>query len=80
MHEGRPPERWCFILDIRSDGAVPPAVIARRLLKHLLRRWGIKCKGYSEDRRMFELMEDNKRLRKIIDQLTTQKQKGSQPC
>ncbi len=63
MNDGRPPERWCFICDIRADGGVPPHVIARRLLKCLLRRWGIKCKGLSIDRRMFDLTEENKRLK-----------------
>jgi 5-methylcytosine-specific restriction endonuclease McrA len=32
VNDGRPPERWCFILDLRADGALPPQVIARRLL------------------------------------------------
>lgn len=63
MSDGRPAERFCFILDIRAEGAVSPVIIARRLLKHLLRRWGIKCRGYSEDRRLFELAEENKQLR-----------------
>lgn len=58
---GRPPERWIFICDIRADGTVPPAVVARRLLKHLLRRWGIKCRWYSEDRRLFELAAEKRK-------------------
>jgi hypothetical protein len=62
-----PPERWVLVLDM-PHGAVPPAVTMRRLLKHLLRRWKIKCKGFSQDRRMYELEVENERLRKIIDQ------------
>lgn len=68
MRDGRPPERWCFICDIRSDGP-PTAVVARRLLKHMLRTWGVKCRGFSEDRRIYELMEENKQLRKMVNGL-----------
>lgn len=68
MNDGRPPERWVVILDVRDDG-VPPAVTMKRLLKHIWRAWGIRCRGFSEDRQKFELMEENERLKKIIDGL-----------
>lgn len=61
----RPPERWHFILDISHDDA-PPCVTARRVLKHLLRAWRIKCVGYSLDKHTLELQEENKQLRQIV--------------
>ncbi|HTU19246.1 MAG TPA: hypothetical protein VMG10_14395 [Gemmataceae bacterium] len=54
--------------DIRGDGP-PPAVVARRLLKHLLRTWGIRCVGYTEDRRLIEQQQEIERLKKIISEL-----------
>ncbi|HTU20245.1 MAG TPA: hypothetical protein VMG10_19430 [Gemmataceae bacterium] len=58
-----------LILDVRDDGA-PPAVTVRRLLKHLLRTWGIRCVGYAEDQRLIEQQQEIERLRKIIESLT----------
>lgn len=61
----RPPERWILALDVRDDGA-PPAATMKRLLKHIWRRWGIRCRGFSEDQQKFKLMKENERLRKIV--------------
>jgi hypothetical protein len=66
MRDGRPPERWIFICDIRADGP-PPAVVAKRLLKHMLRSWRIKCVGFSIDQRLYDLEQENERLRQIIE-------------
>lgn len=59
-------ERWVLILDVRDEVA-PVAVQMRRLIKHIGRRWGIRCRGFSEDKRLFELSEENKLLRQMID-------------
>jgi hypothetical protein len=60
-------ERWIFACDIRMDGAVPAAQVAKRLLKHMWRSWGIRCRGFSIDQRMCALEEENRRLRQVID-------------
>lgn len=78
MNDGRPPERWILALDVRDDGT-PPAVTMKRLLKHIWRQWGIRCRGFSEDQEKYRLMIENERLHKIIDELTTEK-KTEQPC
>lgn len=53
---------------LRHDIA-PASVMMRRLLKHLLRRWRIKCKAFCEDKRLFEQQQEIDRLRKIVDDL-----------
>ena len=66
----KPPERWHLILDIPYEIA-PPAVTARRLLKHILRTWNIRCVGYSLDQHTLDLQEENKRLRQAVEALET---------
>lgn len=61
----RPPERWLVTFDVPYHPA-PPQVQMRRLIKHVGRYWGIKCKGFSEDQRIYELMCECERLQGII--------------
>src|SRR5262249_56145995 len=60
----RPPERWILALDVPHDRA-PPAVTMRRLIKHLGRAWHIRCKGYSEDRRVYRLVCEIERVQGV---------------
>lgn len=59
-------ERWVIALDVPATGTPPPAIIVRHILKRLWRTWGVKCTGFSEDRRLFELTQENKQLRETI--------------
>jgi hypothetical protein len=76
MNDGRPPERWILALDVRDDGALV-AVTTRRLITHIWRAWGIRCKGFSEHRRMHDRTVDSERLRRIIDGITAEKRDGA---
>jgi hypothetical protein len=64
----RPPERWVLVIDVPNAGA-PASATMKRLLKHIGRRWGLRCRGFSEDRQKFELIMQIERLKKIIDGL-----------
>ena len=72
-------ERWLLSIDVRCDDTVPPAIVMRRLLKHLLRRWGLKCTGLSMDEELMKLRQENAELRQRIDGLTANQPETS-PC
>jgi len=62
-------ERWVLALDVRADGDVPATATVRRVLKHLWRSWGLKCRGFSEDAELMRLRQENTELRQRIAQL-----------
>lgn len=59
-------ERWLLSLDVRCDDAVPPAIVVRRVLKWLLRSWGLKCTGLSVDEELMKLRAENAELRRLV--------------
>jgi len=62
-------ERWLLSLDVRADGDVPATATVRRVLKHLWRAWGLRCRGFSEDAELMRLRAENTELRQRIAQL-----------
>jgi hypothetical protein len=52
-------ERWILTIDLPAD-VVNSGQVMARVLKHLLRTWGVRCTAIQEG-------EEEKRLQKIID-------------